>query len=457
MNNTLVIYCYFEKNNDYKNNLVYFLNYGLEESNDYIFVINGDLSIKIPKYKNIKVLHRDNIGYDFSAYGEALKSINIEQYKYFFFINTSVRGPFLPNYVKMSWTVPFKNLLNNNVKLVGTTINLTENYIIDHNDFLYDKQKYYAHVQSQMFATDLECLKFLMLKGIFDLFTENNFEKFIILKEIGMSYHILKNNWNISCLLPEYQDIDYRTLNVDFNPTSTDGEMNYVNAYFNRTLHPYEAIFIKTNRDLFNNQIQSISTYNLNQKLTTIIFIFYYDNEDITKYFNYKYIYFVRINDYYDIYDFLVDNTFLWINKENIGVLLFNEITDISFVNNIDNNELIVVNTKTYNNKDNVFVINKLNHLNKQTVNNFSSFITKTKYFIDFIKIYKTNLKNNNNKDNVLLTKTLSSYFSNLNIKTYTTDNNNNNNNNNKNYNKIIMIIIIIIIIIILIYKLLQV
>jgi hypothetical protein len=126
--------------------------------------------------------------------------------------------------------------------------------------------------------------------------------------------------------------------------------------------------------------------------------------------------------------------------------------------NNIDNNELIVVNTKTYNNKDNVFVINKLNHLNKQTVNNFSSFITKTKYFIDFIKIYKTNLKNNNNKDNVLLTKTLTSYFSNLNIKTYTTDNNNNNKNyNNKNYNKIIMIIIIIIIIIILIYKLLQV
>jgi len=308
MNNTLVIYCYFEKNDDYKNNLVYFLNYGLEEQNDYIFVINSKCTLKIPKYNNIKVLHRDNIGYDFGAYGEALKLVNLDEYKYFFFINTSVRGPFFPNYVKMSWTIPFKNLLKDDVKLVGTTINLTKGTNINNKDFLYDKQNYYAHVQSQIFATDLECLKFLISKGIFDLLIEKHFIKFIILKEIGMSYHVLKNNWNISCLLPEYQNIDYRTLNVDFNPTSIDGEMNYKNAYFNRTLHPYEAIFIKTNRNLFNNQIQSISTHNLNIKLTTIIFIFYFNNEDITEYINYKYIYLVKINDYFDIYEFLINN-----------------------------------------------------------------------------------------------------------------------------------------------------
>jgi hypothetical protein len=456
MNNTLVIYCYFEKNNDYQNNLVYFLDYGLEESNDYIFVINGLCTLKIPKKNNIKVLHRNNIGYDFSAYGEALKSINIQQYKYFFFINTSVRGPFLPDYVKMSWTIPFKNLLKNDVKLVGTTINLAEDFLSSNsNKHYYGKKKYYTHVQSQMFATDLECLKLLISKGIFDLFTENNFLKIIILREIGMSYHVLNNNWNISCVLPEYQNIDYRTLNVDFNPTSIKGEMNYKDSYFNRTLHPYEAIFIKTNRDLFNNQIQSISTHNLNQKITTIIFIFYYDNEDIKEYLNHKYVYLVRINNYYDIYDFLVDNTFLWINKENIGVLLFNEITDISFINNIDNNELVVVNTKTYYNYDNNLLIKKLNHLNlnKQKFNDFSSFITKTKYFIGFMKIYKTFL--NNNKDNILLIKILTSYLSNLNIKTYTMINNNSNNNNKNINNYYIKIIIIIIIIIIFVFVLL--
>jgi len=239
------------------------------------------------------------------------------------------------------------------------------------------------------------------------------------LKEIGMSYHVLKNNWNISCLLPEYQNIDYRTLNVDFNPTSIDGEMNYKNAYFNRTLHPYEAIFIKTNRNLFNDQIQSISTHNLNHKLTTIIFIFYYDNEDITEYINYKYIYLVKINDYFDIYKFLVNNTFLWINKENIGVLLLNEIIDINIIKNIDTSDLVIVNTNKHYNYDNNLLIKYLNDLNlkEQKLNDFTSFITKTNFFIDFMKIYKTFL--NNNKDNVLLIKILTSYFSNLNINIY--------------------------------------
>lgn len=405
MNNTLVLYCYFEKNDDYKNNLIYFLNYGLEETNDYIFIINGNNMLKIPQLNNIKVLYRNNFGFDFSAYGEALKNTNIEQYKYFFFINTSVRGPFIPNYVQMSWTQPFKNLLKNDVKLVGTTINLTEDFIHNSDEFKYKKKKYYVHVQSQMFATDLECLKFLITKGIFNLFTEKNFIKFIILKEIGMSYHVLENNWNISCLLPEYQNIDYRTLNVDFNPTSIKGEMNNNNAYFNRTLHPYEAIFIKTNRDLLNNQIQSISTFNLNVKLSTIIFIFYYNNDNISEYINHKYFYLVKIKNIYDIYQFLINNTFLWLNKENIGILLFNEINDINIIKKIDNYDLVVLNT-----------------INQQ-IFDFTSFITKTKYFIHFIHKYKTFLMNNN--DDILLSQKLTIFFNNLNIKIFINNNHN--------------------------------
>lgn len=420
MNNTLIIYCYFQKNNEYKNNLIYFLNYGLEDNNDYIFVINGKINFNIPLRKNIKVIHRNNIGYDFGAYGEALKNTNLDLYKYFFFINTSVKGPFLPDYVKMSWTIPFKNLLKNDVKLVGTTINLTENMIIDKKYCPFDIKNYYSHVQSQMFATDLECLKFLMYKGIFDLFTENNFEKLIVLKEIGMSYYVLENNWNISCLLPEYQNIDYRTLNVNFNPTSINGEMNYNNAYYNRTLHPYEAIFIKTNRDLNNNQIQSISNSYLNKKLSTIVFIFYYDNNNIKNYINYKYIYLVKIKSYNDIYDFLFNNTFLWINKENIGILQFNDINNINILNNIYSYDLVIINKIQFNLKtEEIHSINNyLNTLNlkQSTINNFSSFITKTKYFVDFINIYK---KLFNKKNYILVIIILTSYFNNLNIKKY--------------------------------------
>jgi hypothetical protein len=47
-------------------------------------------------------------------------------------------------------------------------------------------------------------------------------------------------------------------------------------------------------------------------------------------------------------------------------------------------------------------------NLNKQKFNDFSSFITKTKYFIDFMKIYKTFLNNN-----ILLIKILTSFWQN--------------------------------------------
>jgi hypothetical protein len=200
--------------------------------------------------------------------------------------------------------------------------------------------------------------------------------------------------------------------------------MNYKNAYFNRTLHPYEAIFIKTNRNLFNNQIQSISTHNLNKQLNTIIFIFYYNNENISEYINHKYIYLVRVVNYFDIYDFLASNTFLWINKENIGILLFNEITNINIVKYIDSYELVIVNNKIPNNYDHNILQKYLNFLNinEKKYYDFTSFITKTKYFINFISIYKRFF--NNKKDNILLIKILTSYFSNLNIKTYINNDN---------------------------------
>jgi hypothetical protein len=419
MNNTLIIYCYYEKNEEYKNNLIYFLNNGLENNNDYIFVINGQTTINIPKYDNINIIKRENIGYDFSAYGEALKNINLDKYKYFFFINTSVKGPFIPNYINISWTEPFKNLLKNDVKLVGTTINLTENFEYGEK-YLSIKKKYYVHVQSQFFVTDLECLKFLISKGIFNLFTENNFIKLIALREIGMSQHVLNNNWNISCILQEYQNIDYRTLNIDFNPTSTNGEMNYKNRYFNRTLHPYEAIFIKTNRDLLNNQIQSISNNNLNRKLNTIIFLLYFNNDNISQYINHIYFYPVKITNYNDIYDFLLNNQFLLINKDNIGIILFNDINNINFFKYVNNYDLIIVNNKHYDKYNN----NLLNYCSNVTNlnidkkhNDFTSYITKKHYLINFINIY--NKLTSQMQDNVILIKMLSIYFGNLNIKTF--------------------------------------
>ena len=57
------------------------------------------------------------------------------------------------NYIKLSWTEPFKNLLKNDVKLVGSTINLTEDLDFNNLDIPYEKKNIihmYNHKCSQL-------------------------------------------------------------------------------------------------------------------------------------------------------------------------------------------------------------------------------------------------------------------------------------------------------------------
>jgi hypothetical protein len=262
-NNILILYCYYEKNNIYKNNLELFLKTGLHDECDYLFIINGDLSIKIPEKNNIKVLFRKNEDYDFGAYNDAFDTFDTSQYDYYFFINTSVRGPFIPTYANIKWYQPFINLLTDDVKLVGTTINILNTVSKESNAF-YNVTKFtkpYTHVQTQMFAMTQECLKYLISVKLFENNDYSNYVEFIAIKEILMSQLVLKNNWNISCIIPEYQNIDYRLLKNDVNFSSINGDANFTNACFGRTIHPYESIFIKINRNMCINEINSISNY----------------------------------------------------------------------------------------------------------------------------------------------------------------------------------------------------
>jgi len=279
MSKTIVIYSYFEKNDEYIKNFKFFLDNALYNDIDYIFCINGHkCSIDIPKKSNINIITRDNIDFDFGAYKDALKTININIYTYYFFINTSVRGPFLPNEQRKNirWTEPFVKLLTNDTKLVGTTINILN--AIDPEiqksmslNLLIEKgyKPPFTHVQSQIFLLHKEGLKYLISKQFFNQPNENNFKKFIALREVLMSQLILKNGWNINCILPKYQGLDYRTLKYNINPTTGEGDPYYPNAYFGNTIKPYDVIFIKTNRGVSTDEIIKLTDqyyiYNTNK------------------------------------------------------------------------------------------------------------------------------------------------------------------------------------------------
>ena len=99
---------------------------------ELVLVISGHFcSVALPSAGNVRVLRVDDSGTDFGAFADALDALGISleaqgwrrQYKYFVFIDSSCRGPFLPSYALMlHWTDPFTSKITEEVKLVGPSI-----------------------------------------------------------------------------------------------------------------------------------------------------------------------------------------------------------------------------------------------------------------------------------------------------------------------------------------------
>lgn len=246
----VVIYNYFEegRENITHTNYNFFIKYGYYEDSNiyYIFVINGKCTIKLLNKLNIFIYRRDNIGYDFGAYGDVLRQLPFA-FDYYFFLNSSVRGPFIPTYCKIKWYEPYINLMKNNVKLVGSSINIHINR---------------PHVQSYFFLLNYESLQYLLNK----IFNKEYYtlSEVINYQEIGMSEYILQNNWNIDSLIPEQQGINWlnRFEDEKYKKIKYFTDMIYSGKLCNgRDLHPYELIFIKVNRNLSTDVINSLTNY----------------------------------------------------------------------------------------------------------------------------------------------------------------------------------------------------
>ena len=230
-NKYVCLYAYYEKNNEYKDNLIYFLNYGLLDHVDYYFIINGECTVDIPNLNNIKILKRENKGYDFGAWAHCIHQLN-KQYEYYIFLNTSIRGPYLTKKDinnNITWLDKFLAVFNNkDIKMVGTTIIIFNfNYynsfyhiiypykeIYHKNNNIDIHDEYFTHIQSMFFILNNESLNYLLSQNFFDenkINSYNNIQEIIINYEIRLSQLILNNNWNIGSILDIYKNIDFRT------------------------------------------------------------------------------------------------------------------------------------------------------------------------------------------------------------------------------------------------------
>ena len=235
---SIIIYTYYNSpSSNY--NLDFFVKKELKyrDNIDYIIVINGhNCDIIFPILSNLKIIKRPNIGFDFGGHANALEYISTENkiYDYYFFMNSGVIGPILPHYFNdFHWTNIFIKKINNNVKLVGTTIVCLPSS---------DLGGYGPKIEGFFFMVDNIGLN--LLKNENTIFCNHKDKVSTIINgEYGISKCILKNGYSIDCMLRRYQNINWNdkknwNLNNNHHPSRN-------NSFYGNSINPYEVIFHK--------------------------------------------------------------------------------------------------------------------------------------------------------------------------------------------------------------------
>lgn len=252
---TVVVYHYFEKDSVYRDNLIFFLANGVHSDAYFYIIISGECSVPIPSLENVTVIRTRNWNHDFGGYIQFVRDHFSENYEYYIFINSSMRGPFIPSYVDGIWNNYFTSKLEGDIKLVGASINtmpsncqITENF---YNKFGYPVS--FPHVQTTAYALTKEAMLYLIRLGFFDVRMQLTKEEVIVDYELRLSQEIIRNGWNIGTILPLYKDIDYRNIQNEYpNFSSRNGDVLYSGCFFGRSITPTEGMFVKTNRNMIN-------------------------------------------------------------------------------------------------------------------------------------------------------------------------------------------------------------
>jgi hypothetical protein len=232
---SLVVYVYSATDpSDY--NLKFFSKKAISysENIDYIIVVNGHLCrVELPQLSNLTVIYRDNIGFDFAGHKAAIDSLNGKKYDYYFFLNSSILGPFFHDEPKVHWTDFFTRRLTDKVKLVGTCI-----YCIPVSHPVYSGPL----VEGFFYLTDQVGLNLLLDRPSIYLNYASKADS-VHNGEFAITKCILENGYSIDCMLEKFQGVDWLDKsNWSYNscePPSRRGK------YFGGSIDPFEVIFHK--------------------------------------------------------------------------------------------------------------------------------------------------------------------------------------------------------------------
>lgn len=280
-NEILLLYVYAGTHSRALGNLKYFIENAVQENDgiDYYFILQQIEKKPIDEKempplpsKNAHYVQHENKCFDFGTFGwffqqyteqnylnqgkstsskdsldpQGKKKLDLKKYKYFIFMNSSIRGPFFPPYflqilsqsnlIKYYWYSIFIKRLNNKVKLVGCTISCET----------------VPHVQTYFFATDYLGLSIIgkpgahgatSAEGIFACYPTKDHVS--INSELPISNRILNEGYLIDSMLTKYQTLNFsqpenRFCNKNLNPYKDKGLEG-------TSLEPFEVVFVKFN------------------------------------------------------------------------------------------------------------------------------------------------------------------------------------------------------------------
>jgi len=259
-----VFYHYFEADPIYRDNLVFFLSTADLASVDLFLVVADSTIPELPDLPRLRVLRTRNINLDYGGYIQALREIEApEAYDILIFVNSSVRGPFLPSGSDASWVGHLARPLSGDVHLVGSSINHLpqgSRYARRYQS-LFDHPEPLSHVQTTAYALTQAAFQHLSAIGFYADQEAYPKEDVIFRYEVRLSQEILAKGWNFASLLEGYRGIDYRKPHGDPNFAAVGGDPLRHRAYFGRTATPQELLFIKTNRSLMDPEDLASWTY----------------------------------------------------------------------------------------------------------------------------------------------------------------------------------------------------
>eukprot|EP01026_Neomeris_dumetosa_P033245 TRINITY_DN2648_c1_g2_i2.p1 TRINITY_DN2648_c1_g2~~TRINITY_DN2648_c1_g2_i2.p1 ORF type:complete len:379 (-),score=31.30 TRINITY_DN2648_c1_g2_i2:28-1068(-) len=255
----LVMYIFSNTDPVYAKNLEFFVREAVrvDDGCDYVFVVQEGEDI--PKLdplptlpRNARYLFHPNEGYDWGTFGWLImgKRVDIRKYDYFVFVNSSVRGPYLPPYIKkiVRWVDLLLAKLNDRVKLVGPTVNC-EGSPKDGDPS--GEWRTNPHVQSYVMATDRIGMDILIEDGRV-LQSYESFWDTIYHSELGASLAIMRAGYNVDSFMMRYQQVNWvDKVNWACNArTNPSGEYYYDGV----SLHPFEVLFVKVKDHLLYNR-----------------------------------------------------------------------------------------------------------------------------------------------------------------------------------------------------------